>query len=213
MMTTLLMAARMMTHARGSHIGRNRQMHMALRTRRWTRADLDRMPEDGNRYEVVGGELLVTPAPRPAHAAIVEELGRILDDWCRAAGIGAAWRASPAVVTVESEVQPDIVLRARMTPPPDRWDDAPLPMLVVEVLSPSSRRHDLVTKRAFYMECGVPEYWIVDGEARSIRVVTPAGERIATSVLRWHPAGAPAPMDLDVDRLFDSALGPRQAAR
>lgn len=70
-------------------------------------------------------------------------------------------------MTTDSEVIPDIVVRQTPVPPLKRWDDVPTPILVAEVLSPSTERADLVKKRAFYMESGIPEYWIVDGEARS----------------------------------------------
>src|SRR5205085_8861896 len=144
----LPMLARMMAHARDTVIGRTRNMHMALKTHRWTRADLERLPEDdGNRYEIIDGELLVTPAPRPAHDAIVEELGWLLNDYCRRVNLGRASHGRPVMVTESSHVEPDIVVRVRFVPP-DRWDDVPLPMLIVEVLSESTRQNDLVKKRS-----------------------------------------------------------------
>lgn len=199
----------MMAHARTATNGRNRQMHMAATTRRWTRADLARLPDDGNIYEIIDGELLVTPAPRPAHEMIVEELGHALDEYCRRTGIGRASHSRPAMVTPDSEVEPDIVVRERMVPPPERWDDAPLPMLVVEVLSESSRRNDLIKKRRFYLDSGVPEYWIVDGESRSVGVVTPAGDRTEAHSLLWRPRDGIAPLELDLVRLFEESLGRR----
>jgi Uma2 family endonuclease len=186
-------------------------MYMALTTNRWTRADLDRLPEDdGNKYEILDGELLVTPAPRPAHEYIIDELGNLLSEYCRRTGIGRAFHGKSAVVTERSHLEPDIVVRARVVPPPKRWDDVPTPFLIVEVLSDSTRRRDLVKKRAFYMANGIPEYWIVDGDSRTVRVVTPSGERIETQSLRWHPAGAADPFNLDVAALFDATLGPAQ---
>lgn len=183
-------------------------MHMALKTHRWTRADLERLPDDGNTYEVIDGELLVSPAPRPAHEELVMGFGRALDDYCRSTGVGGASYGKPAMVTQDSEVQPDIVVRKRVIPPPDRWDDSPLPMLVVEVLSESTRRYDLVKKRGFYIETGVPEYWVVDGEARTVLVITAAGERVESVELHWHPGGAEQRLELDLAALFAEALGP-----
>jgi Uma2 family endonuclease len=210
MVTTFLMSGSMIAHAcNGSRIRRNRRMHMALKTHRWTRADLQRLPDDGNTYEIIEGELLVTPAPRPAHEAIVDEVGRVLDDYCRREHVGVASHSRPVLATPTSEVQPDIVVRRKISPPPDRWDEAPRPMLVVEVLSESTRRHDLVKKRAFYIENGVPEYWVVDGDARSVLVVTATGERTESAVLRWRPDGASETLEIDLVALFKEALGPR----
>ncbi|MEO5568199.1 MAG: Uma2 family endonuclease [Gemmatimonadaceae bacterium] len=207
-MTGLLMSGDMIAHAcNGSRIGRNRRMHMALTTHRWTRADLERLPDDGNRYEVIDGDLLVSPAPRPAHERLVMEFGRALDEYCRRVkGVQASF-GRPAMVTATSEVEPDIVVRASVAPPPDRWDDAPVPLLVVEVFSESTRRNDAIRKRAFYLANGVAEYWMVDGDARQVRVVDAHGERTESATLRWAPTAGSVPLDLDLATLFIEALG------
>src|SRR3954469_25951458 len=88
-----------------------RQMHMATRTRRWTRVDLERMPDDGNRYEVVRGELFVTPAPSPRHQHVVHELAERLRRFVEAMGLGEVHQSPSAVVFEASEVQPDIIVR------------------------------------------------------------------------------------------------------
>lgn len=180
-------------------------MHMALKTHRWTRADLERMPDDGNRYEVIRGELLVSPAPRPTHAFIQDELLRVLIPYCEPLGLSVS--QAGAFVDGDSEAIPDTMVRRRTSPPPTRWEDAPVPVLVVEVLSDSSRRNDEVKKRAFYIEAGVPEYLIVDAGARSFRIITPSLDRIETAVVRWQPPGAPAPLTFDVKEFFVSAVG------
>jgi Uma2 family endonuclease len=201
--------ARVMAHARGDSLGSKRNMRMALTTDRWTRADLERLPDDGNKYEVIHGELLVSPAPRPAHERIIHALRRALEVFCDREQIGHVYDGKPAFVTRDSEVLPDIVVRQTVVPPPDRWDDEPTPLLIVEVLSESTRRTDLIRKRAFYIESGIPEYWIVDGEARTIQVVRAEGDRIETATLRWQPAGASTALDVDIRKLFDDALGAR----
>lgn len=184
-------------------------MHMALKTHRWTRADLERLPDDGNRYEVIDGALLVSPAPRPAHARLVMAFGRAIDEYCRRVKIIEASYAHPAMVTATSEVGPDIVVRKCVVPPPDRWDDAPVPALIVEVLSESTRRNDLVKKRGFYLETGVPEYWIVDGDARTVVAVTRTGERMESRTLTWQPVDAEPRLEIDLQTLFEKALGAR----
>lgn len=206
MVPTVPMRARMMAHARNQIIGRHTRMHMALKTHRWTRADLERMPDDGNRYEVIHGELLVSPAPRPAHDLLVHGLRRLLEPFCDHQRLGIIGSVQ-AFVTDDSETIPDIVVRHVPVPPPATWDDAPMPLLVVEVLSDSTRRNDEVKKRAFYMEAGIPEYWIVDGEARSIRVITPAGDRTEAQAIRWAPPGSSETLSIDVQALFTKAIG------
>jgi Uma2 family endonuclease len=201
------MTARMMAHARAQPIGRTREMHMALTTHRWTRADLARLPDDSNNYEVIDGELLVSPAPFPSHESLVRALRRALEPYCDHHGLGV-YCHEPAVVTEDSEVMPDLVIREPVVPPPDRWDDAPTPLLVVEVMSEATRRHDRIKKRAFYMEIGIPEYWIVDGDTRTFSIVSPGREdRVVSGTFAWAPAAAVEPLDVDVVMLFRSALG------
>jgi len=208
MVPTFPTIARMMAHARDLDFGRHRDMHMATSTHRWTREDLDRLPDDdGNRYEIIDGELLVTPAPRPAHEIIIEELGWRLDAYCQRFEIGLAYRGNSAVVTPSSHVEPDIVVRRRVIRAPETWDEMPLPILVVEVLSESTRRNDLVKKRAFYMSVGIAEYWIVDPDARNVLVITPAGQRVETGRLRWRPVSDHPSLEIDFSVLFENILG------
>jgi Uma2 family endonuclease len=79
-------------------------------------------------------------------------------------------------------------------------------ILAAEVLSPNSARHDRFTKRRFFQQHGLPEYWVVDGEACAFEVWHPGDERAALidDRLVWHPNGAPEPFELDVRAFFDS---------
>ena len=183
-------------------------MHMALSTHRWTRADLERLPDDGNKFEVIDGELLVSPAPRPAHDALVRVFWRLLDAYCDRTGIAHVSGHLPVFARGDSETIPDIVVREPSVPPPEKWDDAPMPMLVVEVLSDATRRRDTNTKRRFYLESGIPRYWIVDGDARTVRVVSRSEDRLEAAVLRWHPKGVAEALSIDLPSLFAEALGP-----
>jgi Uma2 family endonuclease len=83
----------------------------------------------------------------------------------------------------------------------------PIPFLVVEIASSSTRRRDMVQKRSLYLDARVAEYWVVDGHARSIRVVRHEFDQVLTETLRWHPTGAPEPLVLDLPALFREALG------
>ena len=83
------------------------------------------------------------------------------------------------------------------------WENAPVPSLVVEVLSGSTRRRDREHKRRYYLEAGVPEYWIVDQKERSICVVRPnTADEVATERLVWSPAGLGESLAIDVAALL-----------
>jgi Uma2 family endonuclease len=206
--TTNPMTVRMFAHAHhGVTIGENRHMQMAIKTRRWTRADLQRMPDDGNRYEVVRGELFVTPAPSTRHQRLVFVLASYLRRYVEPMMLGEVHQAPSAVVFDESEVQPDILVRIPAFPTPATWDEMPVPFLVVEILSKTTRRRDSQEKRSLYLDAGIAEYWIVDGETRSIRIVRKTSDDVLTDALRWHPTGATEPMVLDVAAMFREALG------
>ena len=171
----------------------------------WTRADLARLPDDGNRYEVLNGDLLVTPAPSDVHQALVDWLSAALTPFVVAHGLGVVQHPRSIIVIGEEEVEPDLMVRPLA--PPRGWEHAPIPFLVVEVLSRSTRRRDLGDKRTFYMEKGIAEYWIVDRRARAIVRVTARGEERASGVLVWSPPNTDATLSLDVAAMFRAVLG------
>lgn len=182
-------------------------MHMATKLKRWTLEELHRLPDDGNKYELVRGELFVTPAPSPAHERLAVVVSDMLGDYARTQRIGRAFRPRAVVRFQGSEVEPDIMVRAWTERPTD-WNEAPVPLLVVEILSDVTRRRDPGPKREFYRDAGVPCYWIVDGDSRSIRAIRfGAEDSVATHVLTWHPPGAAEPLVVDVPALFREALG------
>jgi Uma2 family endonuclease len=123
----------------------------------FTVAELDRMPDDGYRYELLDGGLLVSPRPTPAHQVVAFTLASILD---RACPPGCQMVPEPAVmVSSDTEFAPDIVVvgrdqlsRPKITRPP---------VLVVEVQSPSTALVDLNLKKAAYERFGVGSYWVV----------------------------------------------------
>ena len=183
-------------------------MPMAANTKRWTLGELHRLPDDGNKYEVVRGELFVTPAPTAEHEELAAVLANLLRQYADQCQLGRVYTPRAVIQLRHSEVEPDIMVRPRMPGPPSSWRKAPIPMLVVEILSDSTRRRDHLQKRHLYLDIGVPEYWIVDGEERTIRVVRPDESDITQSEsLTWHPEGASAPLVLDVRALFREALG------
>jgi Uma2 family endonuclease len=171
--------------------------------RAWTLEELHRLPEDGNKYELVFGELFVTPAPNEQHETIAARLTRILDPFVAAHGLGAVYRPHAIMRHEGSEVEPDLMVRRERTRREGSWIGAPIPVLVVEIISGTTRRRDHLQKRRFYLETGVPEYWIVDGAERTVRIVrSVGGDELVTTVISWRPAGVQAELTIRLDELF-----------
>jgi Uma2 family endonuclease len=180
---------------------------MAIRTRPWTRLELARLPDDGNRYELVRGELFVTPTPSPRHQQLIHRLAGLLRPFIEPTGIGVVDQAPSAVVFSGSEVQPDIIVRAEIRPLPETWDDMPTPVLAVEITSAITRRRDVGPKRELYVDAGIDEYWIVDPSSRSFRRIGVGVDELSTDSLIWQPIGASNPLVIDVAGYFRDALG------
>ena len=179
----------------------------------WTAAMVRELPDDGNRYECIDGELLVTPSPRWRHQDVVGELYLRLRAWLAQEPIGKV-TFSPADVEIEPAtlVQPDlfIVPRAPTGALPREWHEIRTLLLAVEVLSPSTARYDRVTKRRFFARAGVPEYWIVDADARLIERWTPVDDRPEIlgedTTLAWSPPGARVPFTLALGPFFEAVM-------
>lgn len=125
--------------------------------------DIWHTPDDGNRYEVIDGDLYVTPAPGWGHQLGVGNLYLFLAQHVRAHGLGKIVPAPTSVVLDEhTAVEPDIVFisRARESLISERGVEG-APDLVVEVLSPSTEATDRGVKLARYAAAGVPHYWIL----------------------------------------------------
>lgn len=187
----------------------------ALQKHHWTAADVRALIQENQhwpRYELLDGELLVTPSPARAHQFAVTAMVILLGNYCRHEGIGVAL-VSPADLELAPEtiMQPDVfVVPEELSDNDDgvRWQDITRLLLAVEVLSPSTLTQDRVRKRDFYLANGVPEYWIVDTDARVIERWAPAQ---ATPDLRrdelvWHPRGGTQPLRLDVPEFFEKRV-------
>src|SRR5436305_4043292 len=133
-------------------------MRNELLKKRWTLEELHSLPDDGNKYELIHGELFVTPAPSDDHETILASLTDILAPYVRSNGLGRLYHPR-AVVRVEgSEVEPDLMVRAAAQGIGNDWERAPRPILVVEVFSPATRRRDQTYKKNFYAEIGIQEH-------------------------------------------------------
>jgi Uma2 family endonuclease len=171
----------------------------------WTAEMVRQLPDDGNRYEVVYGELLVTPSPRLHHQLLVSRLAVAIAAYLEREPIGIML-TSPADVSWGQDVlvQPDVFVIPLGEARTGDWSRVRSLLLAVEVLSPSTARADRFTKRRRYQEAGVPLYWIVDGEEQRVEVWTPGAElpAIESERLVWHPVGARQPFTLELADLF-----------
>jgi Uma2 family endonuclease len=181
-------------------------MAMPNLKRRWTVAERDELPVDGNRYEVIDGELVVTPAPSLMHQRAIGLLHRIVADYLDREPVGEALFAPADVVfSEERAVQPDLfVLPLAGARRPERFSDVGRLLLAVEVLSPSTARVDRVAKRTLYREEVIDEYWIVDLDSRIIERSTPAEPRpeILDGQIEWRPVGAAGSLTIDLVTYF-----------
>lgn len=186
-------------------------MGMVDTARRWTRDQVLALPEDGNRYELFDGELLVTPAPSGLHQLAVSRLFVLLAAYVSVHRMGEVMVA-PADLQLggDHRSQPDIFV-VPSVPPGRDWPSFPNPVLVVEVLSPATARVDRFVKRLRFQRTGIPEYWIVDLDARTVERWRSDDQRpeILDEPLVWTPAGAAAALELDLPVVFRSIGSPR----
>jgi Uma2 family endonuclease len=147
---------------------------MSLTVRGMTYEDLKQMPQDGNRYEIIDGEPVASPAPSIIHAEIVARLFLLIRSFVLDRQIGKHVFTAPVDVRLAEVriVEPDIVYvspeRSGILANPALIDGAP--DLIVEVLSPSNRTYDEQVKYRLYAEAGVREYWLVDPERETLAI-------------------------------------------
>jgi Uma2 family endonuclease len=120
---------------------------VATRTKPWTLEELHRLPDDGNKYELVDGELFVTPAPSPSHEEVIAILARRIDRYVERWGLGRVYAARAVVQALGSQVEPDIMVRPAPVLSSEDWAKLPVPIFAIEVASRSTRRRDPVTAR------------------------------------------------------------------
>lgn len=181
------------------------------RARRWTAREVRKLiadaPSATPRYELVDGELLVTPSPRPAHQMAVGLLFAALAAYCEREGVGVALM-SPSDIELQPEDirQPDVFLLTMAEWKRIARDGFPARelLLAIEVISPSSARMDRVTKRRGY-QAHLSEYWIADIDARIVERWRTGDERpeIASELLTWTAPHATTEFSLPLAAFFD----------
>jgi len=181
-------------------------MGMPAIARDWTADMVRALPEDGNRYEVVAGELFVTPAPVLAHQLAVGELYQLIAVYLRDHGLGdVIFAPSDLELDARTLVEPDLFVVPGLKAPIPRYVEDPGQLLLaIEVLSPSSARADRNVKRRLYQRAGIPEYWVVDNDARLIERWRRDDERpeILSKELVWSVSPAHPPLTVDLAKFF-----------
>ncbi len=186
-------------------------MAMASPHTRWTAAMVRALPDDGLRHEVIDGEHRVTPAPSWTHQGAVLELAVRLDVYVKRHRLGRVITA-PADIEFDEHnmVEPDLfVVPLVEGKKPRVWEDVRALILAVEVLSPSTARTDRLRKRHLYQRQGVPEYWIVDVDARVVeswRATEDVGT-VLTNKLAWQPDPVVPPLEIELNAFFGDITG------
>lgn len=142
---------------------------------RWTSADLEVMPDDGKRYEVIDGELYVSKQPNYHHQYTCTEISTLLSNWSKQAGNGRVVQAPGLIFAEDDDVAPDVIWISNERLPIALREDGKFhnaPELIVEVLSPgfANEKRDRDAKLKLYSRRGVDEYWIVDWLMRTVEV-------------------------------------------
>jgi Uma2 family endonuclease len=169
-----------------------------------TRDDLDRMPDDGHRYELVDGVLIVTPAPSHLHQRAVAAIYRALFAGAPPE-LEVLFAPFDVALSADTVIQPDVVVGRR-----EDFTERDLPkapVLAVEVLSPSTRRFDLMLKFSRLEAAGCPAYWVVDPDTPELiawelrdgtyaQVAKVTGDEIARLTVPFEVSVVPADLTL-----------------
>lgn len=181
--------------------------------REWTYAEFARLPDDGNRYEVIAGELYVTPSPARIHQKVSGRLMHLFEGFCEEHGAGDVYAAPFDVIFGKGDyVEPDLVFvrEGRVDEVIRDHGIVGTPDLIIEILSDSTEHRDRGIKRERYAAHGVPEYWIVDTDAKQVEVYRLVhGElrpvAVEHDVLRYRPAPGLPELVIDVPHLLRPA--------
>ena len=180
-----------------------------LEKRRVTVAEYEAMPEDGHQYQLIHGQLIMSPSPSWDHQGMADEITGQFRDFLRGKSIGKYRSASIDVFLGDHVLQPDVLFvspehAARISPQGVRG----APDLVVEVLSPGTTRRDRKVKREIYQEFGVREMWFVSPKTRQIEVHRQAGGVYAAPFTISSGETLTSPLlpgfTLDVAAVFDA---------
>lgn len=185
-------------------------MAMPDLARRYTVEEVLAFPEDRNRYELVEGELLVTPAPSLAHQEVLGRLHFLLRGYLASFSHIARVFFSPADIIWSDRdyVQPDLFV----VPTEETlggWKTCKTLILAIEAVSRSSARYDRGKKRRLYQQRGVQTYWVVDAISQVVEVWHPADDRptVLDDTVRWRVTPEAAELAVNLPELFADLPG------
>ena len=162
-------------------------MGMAATIPYYTVEDLEHFPSDGNRYELLDGVLLVTPAPGATHQLIAANIMSILVNAVRVPGHAFVFGPGAVSRAPRTQLEPDVLVVPARHPLSDQWQDMTEHWLAVEVFSRASRVYDREFKRDAYLALGVHEVWLVDAHERSVEVSREQGRHDAVrNAIIWR---------------------------
>ena len=177
----------------------------------WTADMVRALPDDGKRYEVIDGELFVTPSPALLHQRAAFAVAKLVSAYVDRHTLGEVLLAPADVLSSKHVlVQPDVFVVPLIDGrKPASWEETARLLLAIEILSPSTARADRHVKRRLYQREGVPEYWIVDVDAGLIERWRPEDERpeILAEQLEWRPDPTHPPLLLDLPAYFRDVTG------
>ena len=173
-------------------------MAMALQVPLYTVDDLARFPDDGNRYELLDGVLLVTPAPAATHQLVANRIQSRLSGALQWTGHAHVVGPGAVVRRPRTQLEPDILVYPASFSPRADWPMISGHWLAVEVVSRSSRIYDREFKRDAYFALGVGQVWLVDWRAAEVEVCRSPDsvERIRDVIVWSTPAGVTVQLDL-----------------
>lgn len=162
--------------------------------------DYIEIPNDGRRYELLEGELTVTPAPNPEHQAASVNLIVVISQYIKLHDLGLLYHAPIDLILESTSVlKPDLlfIAKSRQNIITSRGVEG-APGLVIEILSPSTQRHDRITKAQIYARHKITWYWIADSEQRMLEVhrLEGNGYRLVATLHGDSPLAAPPFYDL-----------------
>jgi Uma2 family endonuclease len=171
--------------------------------------DLEAYDDDRYRYEIIFGELVVSPSASPSHAQIVARLSLAFGNANDKRNLGEVWTSPVDVeLPLNNVVVPDLIFISHETIRIAKNHVVVAPELAIEVVSPSSRRRDYITKRLLYENAGIKEYWIVDPVKKVVEVLALVdGRYVQTENEGGFARSAVVPgVEIKVSRLFENLL-------
>ena len=178
-------------------------MGMAATIPYYTVEDLAHFPNDGNRYELLDGVLLVTPAPGFSHELVVSRISQFLTPAVQVPGYAFVLTHGAVALLPKTQLEPDLLVVPASVSPNSKWHEITGHWLAVEVISRSSRIYDRDFKRDAYLTLGVREVWLVDRDDRSVDVTRARGEiETVRDTIVWRPPTLDLEVRVDLREIF-----------